>query len=98
NGSTADSGSVCHGSNPCRAATFHLRFWIFILSLWLVRPVGLSLSHALFQNTTARALPAERSNGNHLSSMQGVGFFSIQGSSFISSRAKASKLKLWRLA
>src|SRR5512140_4045660 len=21
NGSTADSGSVCHGSNPCRAAT-----------------------------------------------------------------------------
>src|SRR4030095_15018670 len=22
NGSTADSGSVCHGSNPCRAANF----------------------------------------------------------------------------
>src|ERR1039458_1657884 len=28
NGSTADSGSVCHGSNPCRAPTRHLRFQI----------------------------------------------------------------------
>src|SRR5664279_4722958 len=25
NGSTADSGSVCHGSNPCRAANYPLR-------------------------------------------------------------------------
>src|SRR5437867_1409797 len=39
NGSTADSGSVCHGSNPCRAAKFSFfcdRSWAAIDEIpWL---------------------------------------------------------------
>src|SRR6185503_9809357 len=34
NGSTADSGSVCHGSNPCRAA--NPGFWFLVSGFWFL--------------------------------------------------------------
>src|SRR5262245_57669796 len=41
NGSTSDSESLCHGSNPCRAANFHLRFQICELRFSLALPDNL---------------------------------------------------------
>src|SRR5208337_5440375 len=48
NGSTADSGSVCHGSNPCRAANSHLRFQIFDLRFSFGQRLQ-NLSNPIFQ-------------------------------------------------